>query len=155
MLISDLQDSLKSSTSKRDEKKKRRSSLFWSTTGKKAAKLRVDDVTKDEESRIREEEYQVSGLEASKKKLMSGVAALNDLIFTKPEKGTAAYFAQKTKSLIELHSFTKVGSDQKCVDIVKDVINFLPVHWISHVVRLCLCHQHGGISHILHSLVYH
>ena len=58
---------------------------------------------------------------------------LQNAIF-KPTPETAKYFAEKTRSLVDAKSFGLMGGRVKNVDIVKDVINLLPVHWISHIV---------------------
>ncbi|EPQ51552.1 heme peroxidase [Gloeophyllum trabeum ATCC 11539] len=43
-------------------------------------------------------------------------------------------FAKLTRSLIESKSVNHIGSTKKYVDIVKDVINLVPVHWIANEV---------------------
>ena len=43
----------------------------------------------------------------------------------------ATYFSLKTKELIEIGSFKHVGKGVKYVDIVRDVINLIPVHYVS------------------------
>ncbi|KAF9004668.1 heme peroxidase [Cyathus striatus] len=45
-----------------------------------------------------------------------------------------SYFVKKTEELLSSKSFTKVDSAAKSVDIVKDVINLIPVHWISQQI---------------------
>ncbi|KAF9447624.1 heme peroxidase [Macrolepiota fuliginosa MF-IS2] len=47
----------------------------------------------------------------------------------------AQYFNDKTERLLQAKKFDQVGNDQVCyVDIVKDVIDLLPVHWICEEV---------------------
>lgn len=47
-----------------------------------------------------------------------------------------AYFCNKTKELIEQHSFRLIGGKTRAVDIVHDVLNVLPLHWAAtEVVR--------------------
>ena len=49
----------------------------------------------------------------------------------------ATYFSKKTEELIKTQSFKGVGKGVNYVDIVKDVINLVPVHYISQeLVRL-------------------
>ena len=43
----------------------------------------------------------------------------------------AAYFSKKTEELMQTESFKHVGKGVRYVDIVKDVINLIPVHYIS------------------------
>jgi linoleate 10R-lipoxygenase len=43
-------------------------------------------------------------------------------------------FSRMTSSLIKEKSVTHVGSTAKYVDIVKDVINLVPVHWIANEI---------------------
>ncbi|KAG2364875.1 putative linoleate diol synthase [Suillus spraguei] len=39
------------------------------------------------------------------------------------------YFHNKTKELIEQHSFSLIGQNIRGVDIVRDVLKFVPLHW--------------------------
>lgn len=49
---------------------------------------------------------------------------------------TAAWYADKFASLVEMKSFTLSGKPYRGVDIVRDVINHVPVHWLAtEVVR--------------------
>ena len=46
------------------------------------------------------------------------------------------YFHNKTKELIEQHSFTLVGEKTRAVNIIRDVFKLLPLHWAAtEVVR--------------------
>jgi linoleate 10R-lipoxygenase len=50
----------------------------------------------------------------------------------------AAFYYEKTLELIADKSYYPIGSSQKVVDIVREVLNYAPLHWIiSHVVRGC------------------
>lgn len=82
---------------------------------------------------LRAEEILASAIEDAKRKVISGSNSLQKVIF-KPTPEIATYFAEKTRSLISSKSFGLVGGQGQIVDIVKDVINLLPVHWISHIV---------------------
>ena len=45
-----------------------------------------------------------------------------------------SYFSDKTKELILSQSWATVGATTKNVDIVRDVLKFVPIHWASEVV---------------------
>ncbi len=94
----------------------------------------LDNGVKDFDRNLREEELLSSSVEAAKIKLTTGSSSLHRAIFIKPTSETATYFAEKTRSLINAKSFELVDGKGKNVDIVKDVINLLPVHWICHIV---------------------
>jgi len=89
---------------------------------------------KEFDRNLREEELLSSSVEAAKIKLTTGSSSLHKAIFTKPTSETATYFAEKTRGLINAKSFSLVHGQGKNVDIVKDVINLLPIHWICHIV---------------------
>ncbi|KAJ2923656.1 hypothetical protein H1R20_g13438, partial [Candolleomyces eurysporus] len=55
------------------------------------------------------------------------------IIMSSPED-LAAFFDQKTRELIDAKSFGGADESTKYVDIVKDVINLLPLHWISEEI---------------------
>lgn len=74
-----------------------------------------------------------SAIEDAKTKLTTGSNTLQNAIFQSTPQ-IASYFADKTRSLINAKSFALVDYEPRNVDIVKDVINLLPVHWISHIV---------------------
>ncbi len=121
---------------KRNEKKKRLS-LFASSSDR--------DINKDGKKTTAEqgylkdlkaEEKNANDINELKNKAALGVAEISKVVFLKPTPEIATYFAQKTRSLIEAKSFATVHSDIHHVDIVKDVINLLPVHWISHIVNV-------------------
>jgi cytochrome P450 len=42
-----------------------------------------------------------------------------------------AYFHNKTKELIELHSFSLIGQNTRGVNIVRDVLKYVPLHWVA------------------------
>lgn len=82
---------------------------------------------------VRGEERTRNALDVASKKLSSGVAELSKHIFTKVDPNVSAYFSKKTQALIDEKSFGNGGS-VRYLDIVKDVINLLPVHWVSQEV---------------------
>ncbi|KAG1795206.1 heme peroxidase [Suillus plorans] len=57
------------------------------------------------------------------------------------------YFNNKTKELIELHSFTLIGSNTRGVNIVRDVLKYVPLHWaateIAGIPLKTKQHPHG------------
>ncbi|KDR70288.1 hypothetical protein GALMADRAFT_255194 [Galerina marginata CBS 339.88] len=70
---------------------------------------------------------------AASTKFTGGIAELSKSIFAKPEANISTYFANKAQALLNENSFAN-GSSIKYVDVVKDVINLLPVHWISQEI---------------------
>ncbi|KAJ7126174.1 heme peroxidase [Mycena epipterygia] len=62
-------------------------------------------------------------------------AFVNDVLSQNIHK-TVAYFEEKTEELIAKRSLKHIGKTGqiKYVDIVRDVINVLPVHWICHEI---------------------
>jgi cytochrome P450 len=67
-------------------------------------------------------------------------AFVNEIILKESDKW-AVYFAKETQRLIEQRSLGHIGKSGKVqyVDIVRDVINVLPVHWIcQHLAGLPL-----------------
>ena len=82
---------------------------------------------------LRAEEILAAAIEEARTRLTTGSDALQKVIF-QPTPDAASYFADKTRSLINAKSFSLVNHQARNVDIVKDVINLLPVHWISHIV---------------------
>lgn len=73
-------------------------------------------------------------LEEAKNKLLSGAATVSEFIFSDLDPSLATYFAKKTEELIKSKSFDHVGKGVRYVDIVRDVINLVPVHWISQEI---------------------
>ncbi|KAG1765167.1 heme peroxidase [Suillus placidus] len=57
------------------------------------------------------------------------------------------YFNDKTKELIELHSFSLIGQNTRAVNIVRDVLKFVPLHWaateIAGIPLKTKQHPHG------------
>lgn len=52
----------------------------------------------------------------------------------------AKFYFDTTRKLIRQKNFSLVGSDVRSIDIVRDVVNLVPVHWAStHVVRSSTC----------------
>ncbi|OCH96232.1 linoleate diol synthase [Obba rivulosa] len=52
------------------------------------------------------------------------------------EQKIAAWFYQKTRELIMRESYTTVGSQTKYVDIVRDVLRLLPIHWAAELAGI-------------------
>lgn len=49
----------------------------------------------------------------------------------------ALWYGQRTRALIEERSYKLVGLPMRHVDIVRDVLNIVPIHWVAtEVVRL-------------------
>jgi len=79
-----------------------------------------------------------SALDKASTKLTTGMSEVSKYIFSKPEADVGSYFAKKTQDLVKSHAFSKVGTEVNFVDVVKDVINLLPIHWVSQeIVRSC------------------
>ncbi|PFH51655.1 hypothetical protein AMATHDRAFT_58795 [Amanita thiersii Skay4041] len=78
-----------------------------------------------------------AGRKEGKKELMSGVQIASKTIFSNK---AGDYFARKTEELIQTRSFTRVNKSTRYIDIVQDVINVLPVYWLSesNILRLPL-----------------
>ncbi|KAF6760375.1 heme peroxidase [Ephemerocybe angulata] len=53
-----------------------------------------------------------------------------ELAFSKPAD-VSAFFAKKTQELIDTHSYSSADKSFKFVDVINDVVNLLPIHWIS------------------------
>ncbi|KAG1740010.1 heme peroxidase [Suillus lakei] len=57
------------------------------------------------------------------------------------------YFNNKTKELIEQHSFSLIGKNTRAVNIVRDVLKFVPLHWaateIASIPLKTKKHPHG------------
>ena len=46
------------------------------------------------------------------------------------------FFYNKTKELIEEHTFSLIGKKTRAVNIVRDVLKFVPLHWAAvEIVR--------------------
>ncbi|KAH6916274.1 heme peroxidase [Coprinopsis sp. MPI-PUGE-AT-0042] len=70
---------------------------------------------------------------AGDKKLVENRDTINDLLVQSPE-AISAYFAKKTKELIQEKRFTSMDGKTYYVDVVRDVLNLLPVHFVSQKV---------------------
>jgi hypothetical protein len=81
---------------------------------------------------LRSEEKTRNAFDVASKKLLAGVAELSQYIFAKPDANVSTYFSKKTQTLIQGKAFS--NGDIKYVDIVKDVVNLLPIHWISEEI---------------------
>ncbi|KAH9475928.1 Linoleate 10R-lipoxygenase [Psilocybe cubensis] len=78
---------------------------------------------------LEEEEKAQIALDAAKKTFDAGVLTVSRNVFSKPDPNFAEYFASHTSALIH-EKFWSNGRSTAYVDIVRDVINLLPVHWI-------------------------
>jgi len=79
-----------------------------------------------------------SAVDKATKKLTTGTSEVSKYIFSKPEADVGSYFAKKTQALVKSKAFSKVGTEVNFVDVIKDVINLLPIHWISQeIVKSC------------------
>lgn len=73
--------------------------------------------------------------EAARTMLTQGYRKLESLLTSTHSGGTwATYFKEETISLIQAKSVRHVGHHSSYVDIVGDVINLLPIHWISEEI---------------------
>jgi linoleate 10R-lipoxygenase len=73
-------------------------------------------------------------------KFVAGQATLAKAVFERPASETAHTFADTTRRLVKNKAFEKIGTKDRYVDIIKDVINLLPIHWLSQeVVRIVSC----------------
>lgn len=50
------------------------------------------------------------------------------------------FFYQKTKEMMISEAWTGVGKSTKSVDIVRDVLKYVPIYWASEVVHLLVRH---------------
>lgn len=83
---------------------------------------------------LRSEEKMRTALDKASVKLTTGTSEVSKHIFLKPEADVGSYYAKKTQALVKCHTFSKVGTQVRFVDVVKDVINILPIHWISQEI---------------------
>ena len=98
----------------------------------------------------------LNALDEAKKKLNSGAAVASQSIFSCLDSTTLAiYFSQKTKELIETESFKHVGKGVKYVDIVRDVINIIPVHYVSQELVGLMDFLYVFFSDLLYRLDFH
>jgi linoleate 10R-lipoxygenase len=86
----------------------------------------------------RSNEKNLNAMNEAEKKLNRGATSVSQFMFSGLDLTTlATYFSGKTEELIKSASFKHVGMDVTYIDIVKDVINLIPIHYISHeLVRL-------------------
>lgn len=66
--------------------------------------------------------------------LHEGVSQVSSLIHRESTTDWVTFFNKTTEDLIKAKAFEPVSKGVKYVDIVKDVINILPIHWISHSI---------------------
>jgi hypothetical protein len=70
--------------------------------------------------------------EAMRTRFARDAASVSKYIFGKKSAPEAAtYFGKTTQYLIKTKSFDTVGHKASYIDIVKDVINLLPIYWLS------------------------
>lgn len=57
-----------------------------------------------------------------------------------PEAGAeiAKFFFEKTRELINSNSFNLSGSKTRSVNLVRDVLKAVPIHWIADIVSACM-----------------
>ena len=65
-------------------------------------------------------------------------AVINALVGSSPEsfKKQTKYFYDKTRELIKAQSWTTVGATKNNVDIVRDVLKYVPVYWAAELVSV-------------------
>ena len=73
-------------------------------------------------------------LKEARAKFAAGKATLAKAVFDRPATETAHLFEAKTLELFKTKAFEKIGTQDRFVDVVKDVINLLPIHWLSQEV---------------------
>lgn len=49
----------------------------------------------------------------------------------------AEFFYKKTREMMVSEAWTGVGKTTKSVDIVRDVLKYVPIYWASEVVSAC------------------
>jgi linoleate 10R-lipoxygenase len=64
----------------------------------------------------------------------------------------ARHIESKTRALIHQKSFTLVGTNTRCIDIVKDVVNLAPIHWIADALVWIDNHLRADINKTLQGL---
>lgn len=70
--------------------------------------------------------------DALRTRFARNTASVSKSIFgNKSAPEAANYFGKKTQYLIETKSFDTVGHKASYIDIVRDVINLLPIYWLS------------------------
>lgn len=53
------------------------------------------------------------------------------------------FFYEKTRELMQRESYALVQSSTRAVDIVRDVLKYVPIHWASELVRALRSHLRG------------
>ena len=81
----------------------------------------------------RKNDKRISQLQSVDKELVKAKDEVFKIATSSP-KDLAAYFEKKTKQLINGKAFNSADKKTKYVDIVQDVINLLPIHWISQEI---------------------
>lgn len=88
-------------------------------------------------STLEDEERVQNALDACRKKFTAGTLDVSRSIFVNPDLSTADFFGRRTSALIREKSYDN-GGMVAYVDIVKDVINAVPIHWVcQEIVGLC------------------
>ncbi|CCL98613.1 uncharacterized protein FIBRA_00615 [Fibroporia radiculosa] len=59
-------------------------------------------------------------------------------VLSKSADEMAEFFYQKTRDLMLLNAYASVGSQTKNVDIVRDVLKYVPIYWASEFAGICL-----------------
>ena len=54
------------------------------------------------------------------------------------EQTVQDFFYHKTRELMQRESCGVVGGSTRTVDIVRDVLKLVPIHWVCDMVRVCL-----------------
>lgn len=75
----------------------------------------------------------LSQLKIADKELVRGKDEITKILLSTPDN-LSAFFSQKTRELIKEKAFRNVDGTLKFVDIVQDVINLVPIHWISQEI---------------------
>ncbi|KAF8657589.1 hypothetical protein AX16_002170 [Volvariella volvacea WC 439] len=72
-------------------------------------------------------------LRAALRDLQKGQAAVTKVLASQGTK-LAKFFAERTQHLVKQKTVSHIGRPEKYLDVVKDVINLLPLHWISEQI---------------------
>ncbi|TFK65973.1 heme peroxidase [Pluteus cervinus] len=69
--------------------------------------------------------------------LAKGRSTIHDILLAQDDKW-AEYFASEAAKLVKERSFPHTGQPTQYLDVVKDVLNIIPVHWASQITGLSL-----------------
>ena len=67
-------------------------------------------------------------------KFIASTAELSQAIFSRSSQEIPHLFNSTVKSLVNVKSISQIGASTHYVDIVRDVINLLPIYWLSEEV---------------------